>query len=91
MFIFAAVVATVGASMCAGGLDKTAKASVMGVIMIQCPHTGLAVSTGIETDDETFGALPDSLGLAICPKCGLKHTWWKREAWLESDLADPAS
>ena len=43
----------------------------MGVIMIRCPHTGLAVSTGIETDDETFDALPDSLGLAVCPKCGL--------------------
>ena len=62
----------------------------MGVIMIRCPHTGLAVSTGIETDDETFDALPDSLGLAVCPKCGLKHTWWKREAWLKSNLADLA-
>jgi hypothetical protein len=54
----------------------------MGIIMIRCSHTGLAVSTGIETDDETFESLPDSLGLATCPQCGLKHTWWKREAWL---------
>jgi hypothetical protein len=55
----------------------------MAVIMIKCPHSGLPVSTGIETDDRTFETLPDSLGLAECPICGLKHTWWKREAWLE--------
>ena len=40
----------------------------MGVIMIRCPHTGLAVSTGIETDDETFDALPDSLGFGRLPE-----------------------
>jgi hypothetical protein len=55
----------------------------MAVIMIRCPRTGLPVSTGIETDDTTFEALPDSLGLAVCPVCELQHTWWKREAWLE--------
>jgi hypothetical protein len=59
----------------------------MGVIMIRCPHTGLPVSTGIETDDKTFESLPDSLGLAQCPVCRLKHTWWKREAWLENEGA----
>ena len=61
----------------------------MGVIMIKCPHTGLPVATGTETDDLTFDMLPDSLGLAVCPRCGLKHSWCKREAWLELENAKP--
>jgi hypothetical protein len=30
----------------------------MGVVMINCPNTGQPVSTGIETDTESFASLP---------------------------------
>ncbi len=50
--------------------------------MINCPNTGRPVSTGIEVEAETFALLPDTLAHARCPHCGLEHSWWKREAWL---------
>ncbi len=37
--------------------------------MIRCPTTGNPIPTGIETE----------------PYCGLDHSWWKREAWLEDE------
>ena len=54
----------------------------MSALMIKCPKTGQAISTGIETDDHSFGQIPDVLSRAHCPVCGLDHVWWKREAWL---------
>jgi hypothetical protein len=43
----------------------------MGVIMVRCPRTGLAISTGIETDPYSFDQLPDDvLSHTQCPHCG---------------------
>ena len=62
----------------------------MGILLIKCPHTGRAISTGIEVDQESFLSLPDTLSYLTCPECGLVHAWWTREAWLEEFvLADP--
>ncbi len=47
----------------------------MATIIIRCPKSGQSISTGIETDADSFDR----------PACGLDHTWWKREAWI-SDL-----
>jgi hypothetical protein len=55
----------------------------MGILLIKCSHTGRPVSTGIEVDQESFLALPDTLSYLACPECGLSHAWWTREAWLE--------
>jgi hypothetical protein len=57
----------------------------MGVVMIRCPITGRAVSTGIETDSQTFAHLPDKLAKTKCPVCDSVHIWWTREAWLAAD------
>ena len=54
----------------------------MGSIIFTCPTTGRDVSTGIETDAESFAKLPDVLMHSDCTICGLKHSWWKREAKL---------
>jgi len=56
----------------------------MAVLLIRCPHTGRAISTGIELDSaETLARLPDVLSRLKCPQCDLEHAWWTREAWLE--------
>jgi hypothetical protein len=44
----------------------------MGVVMITCPNTGRAVHTGIETDQRSFDALPDTLSRSKCPHCGAR-------------------
>jgi hypothetical protein len=56
----------------------------MAVLLIRCPHTGRAISTGIELDSaETLARLPDVLSRLKCPQCDLEHAWWTREASLE--------
>jgi hypothetical protein len=57
----------------------------MGVVMITCPNTGRAVSTGIETDAPSFASLPDVPTQSKCPVCASVHVWWKHEAWLAVD------
>ena len=60
------------------------KEGPMSILLIKCPHTDRPISTGIEIDSaETLAKLPDVLSHVKCPECGLEHTWWTREAWLE--------
>lgn len=54
----------------------------MPALMICCPQTGLEVSTGIETDPESFKKIPNVLIRTRCPHCGLKHALWRADAWL---------
>jgi hypothetical protein len=54
----------------------------MSVLMIRCPATGQAISTGIETDQNNLNKIPNVLARTRCPMCRLEHVWWKREAWL---------
>jgi hypothetical protein len=57
----------------------------MGTIWIKCPATGRRVSTGIETDQESFASFPDQLGRSVCPVCGIRHEWLRGDAWLEAE------
>jgi hypothetical protein len=50
------------------------------MIMIDCPDTGLAVSTGIETF--SIEPLPTVTASTQCPVCGRVHKWTKNDAWL---------
>jgi hypothetical protein len=61
----------------------------MGALMITCPNTGQAISTGIETDEYSLKQIDDVPARTRCPFCGLDHTWWKREAWLADRLEQP--
>jgi hypothetical protein len=59
----------------------------MGVVMITCPNTGRAVSTGIETDARSLASLSLSL-TSLSSRNALfaaAHVWWKREAWIAVD------
>jgi hypothetical protein len=51
-------------------------------IMIACTRNGRFVPTGIETDIDTFIALPEALSLTRCPACGGNHYWTKSQAWI---------
>jgi hypothetical protein len=53
----------------------------MGVIMVVCPKTGKAFSTGIQTS-ESLKLLPHVQTASKCPHCGAEHSWWPSEATL---------
>ena len=55
-------------------------------IMFACARTGQFVSTGTETDLDTFMALPEVLSLSQCPACGRSHYWTKSETWVSNFL-----
>ncbi len=52
----------------------------MGTVMITCPSTGRAVSTGIEM--QAVDQLPIVIATMMCSACGSVHEWTKNEAWL---------
>jgi hypothetical protein len=53
-------------------------------IMIACRRTGQFVPAGIETDIDTFIALPEALSLTRCPACGGNHYWTKSQTWISN-------
>jgi endogenous inhibitor of DNA gyrase (YacG/DUF329 family) len=55
----------------------------MSTVMIKCPETGKAVSTGFAMDKRTFENATMSNNSVHCPACGKDHTWEKKDAWLE--------
>ena len=55
-------------------------------IMFACARTGQFVPTGIETDLDTFLALPEVLSLSQCSACGRSHYWTKSETWISNSL-----
>ncbi len=56
---------------------------IMGIVMIDCPDTGRAVSTGIEMF--SIEPLPMVTATTVCPVCGRTHKWTKDDAWLAED------
>ena len=54
----------------------------MGRVMVRCPQTGRAISTGIETDAARFNSMPVFFGHTWCPHCRTIHHWFAREAWI---------
>jgi len=55
-------------------------------IMFVCARTSQFVPTGIETDLDTFMALPEVLSLSRCSACGGNHYWIKSETWISDSL-----
>ena len=55
---------------------------VVGTVMIRCPKTGRAISTGIRTDVATFHATPVFFSQVLCPLCQLTHEWFAKDAWI---------
>ncbi len=63
----------------------------MGVVMIRCPETHRAISTGIEADRATFRSTPVFFSRTFCPLCRVTHEWFAGDAWVcETGMADGA-
>ena len=54
----------------------------MGIVMIRCPQTGRAISTGIHADRATFHATPVFFSRTFCPLCRATHEWFAADAWV---------
>lgn len=54
----------------------------MGMVMIRCPQTGRAVSTGMEMDPSSFSHTPVFFGRTLCSVCKIDHEWFARDAWV---------
>ena len=54
----------------------------MGIVMIRCPETRRAISTGIQADRETFHATPVFFSRTACPLCRTTHEWFAKDAWV---------
>jgi hypothetical protein len=57
----------------------------MATICTSCPNTGRAISTGIETDADSFLAIPEVIIRVRCPHCGEEHNWSKHNAFLREN------
>ena len=53
---------------------------IMGIVMIKCPSSGRAVSTGIEMSN--IDQLPTVIATMSCSACGRVHEWSRDDAWL---------
>ena len=61
----------------------------MGIVMINCPETQQAISTGIQVDRDTFHSTPVFFSRTLCPLCRVKHEWFAKDAWVrESGIAN---
>ena len=54
----------------------------MGCVMITCPITGQAVSTGIDTELGTLQQADPFLSSTRCAACGARHQWSRSDAWI---------
>jgi hypothetical protein len=54
----------------------------MGVLMINCPKTGRAISTGRDIGTATFGSTPVFFSESYCPHCRATHEWFAKDAWV---------
>ena len=63
----------------------------MGIVMIRCPKTRRAISTGIQADRATFHSTPVFFSRTACPLCRTTHEWFAKDAWVcDSGAADCA-
>jgi hypothetical protein len=61
----------------------------MGTVMIRCPETRQAISTGMQIDRATFHATPVFFSRTLCPLCANEHVWFAKEAWVcDSGIAN---
>ena len=54
----------------------------MGMVMIRCPETQRAISTGMQVDRATFHSTPVFFSRTFCPLCRVKHEWFAKDAWV---------
>ena len=54
----------------------------MGIVMIRCPKTRRAISTGMQVDRATFHSTPVFFSRTYCPLCRMTHEWFAKDAWV---------
>jgi hypothetical protein len=57
----------------------------MCIVMIKCPDTGVAISTGIKTERSRFNRSPVFFGRTYCTICQTNHEWFAGDAWLQQE------
>ena len=63
--------------------DETRDGRVsVGTVLIKCPQTGRAISTGIKADRSSFQCSAVFFARTHCPICATSHEWFSREAWV---------
>ncbi len=60
----------------------------MGLIMVKCPATGRAISTGMQMDGVRFRRMPVFFGRCHCPACDIEHEWFAGHAWVEEPTSE---
>ncbi len=60
----------------------------MGAVMIRCPQTGHAISTGYEADPARFREMPVFFAISYCPICRADHQWFAGDAWVREQPVD---
>ena len=69
-------------------MDGTQSALVVGevffmaMIMIRCPKTGQAISTGRYVEPAAFRSTPVFFSRTYCPLCRVMHEWFAKDAWV---------
>jgi len=60
----------------------------MGVVMIMCPETRRAISTGLAADHDSYGRTPVFFARTFCPFCRTSHEWFAKQAWVRETEID---
>ena len=61
----------------------------MGMLMIRCPKTGRAISTGRHIESRLFSGTPVFFSSTYCPHCRARHEWFVKDAWVcDSDSSE---
>lgn len=60
----------------------------MGMIMIKCPQTGHAISTGLKADRDSFLCSAVFFARTPCSVCEVSHEWFSMQAWVDDWWAD---
>ena len=56
----------------------------MGTILFECPNTGSAISTGVETEPISFCRFSKTWVVIYCPECGQSHG---AKIWLDAETS----
>src|ERR1035437_882409 len=69
--------------------ERRRRSRQMGIVMIRCPETRRAISTGMQVDRATFHSTPVFFSRTFCPLCAKQHEWFAKDAWVcDSAAAD---
>jgi hypothetical protein len=70
---------------------RTLKEAAVGTLMIKCPNTGRAISTGMAMDGPSFASTPVFFSRTFCPFCRTNHHWFAKDAWVSDRTLETAT